>query len=265
MEITDSRIDGGKSFDWGRTSQDYAKYRDIYPQEFYDRIIAAGLCRNGQRVLDVGTGTGVLPRNLYRYGAEWTASDISPEQIAQARRLSKEAGMEIDYLVAPTEKLGFADDSFDVITACQCFWYFDHARVMPMFSRMLRPEGRLLILYMAWLPYEDEIAGASEEIALKYNPEWSGAGETMHPIDIPEPAYACFELIHSEEYLLSVPFTRESWHGRMRACRGVGASLAPQELADWEKEHWDMLSKRAPESFEIKHYAAMAILGNKKG
>lgn len=27
-------IDKGNSFDWGKTSRDYAKYRDIYPVEF---------------------------------------------------------------------------------------------------------------------------------------------------------------------------------------------------------------------------------------
>lgn len=32
MKISD--IDGGKSFDWGKTSEDYAKYRDIYPDFF---------------------------------------------------------------------------------------------------------------------------------------------------------------------------------------------------------------------------------------
>ena len=31
MVITDDRIDAGKAFDWGRTSEKYAKYRDIYP------------------------------------------------------------------------------------------------------------------------------------------------------------------------------------------------------------------------------------------
>ena len=29
MEITDNRIDAGKAFDWGKTSEEYAKYRDI--------------------------------------------------------------------------------------------------------------------------------------------------------------------------------------------------------------------------------------------
>ena len=84
MKLSDKSIDNGKPFDWGRTSADYAKYRDIYPQAFYDKIIGRGLCVCGQAVLDVGTGTGVLPRNLYRYGARWTAADISAEQIKQA-------------------------------------------------------------------------------------------------------------------------------------------------------------------------------------
>ena len=72
MLITDSRIDSGKAFDWGRTSGDYAKYRDIYPDMFYKKIVDRGLCVEGQEVLDLGTGTGVLPRNMYRYGAHWT-------------------------------------------------------------------------------------------------------------------------------------------------------------------------------------------------
>lgn len=67
--MKNSYIDGGKTFDWGRTSADYAKYRDIYPEQFYKKIVARGLCVEGQRVLDLGTGTGVLPRNMYKYGA----------------------------------------------------------------------------------------------------------------------------------------------------------------------------------------------------
>lgn len=40
MNITDKNIDGGRPFDWGRMSARYAKYRDIYPPEFYEKIIA---------------------------------------------------------------------------------------------------------------------------------------------------------------------------------------------------------------------------------
>ena len=243
MEITDNRIDAGKAFDWGRTSEEYAKYRD-----------------EGQNVLDIGTGTGVLPRNMYRYGARWTGTDISPEQIEQAQTLSAEAGMIIDYKAVSTEEIDFPAGSFDVITACQCFWYFDHERVMPKLAELLKPNGKLLILYMAWLPYEDRIASASEELVLKYSPKWSGAGETRHPIWIPDVAYEYFDLEDHEEYDLMVPFTKESWHGRMKACRGVGASLSAEELRQWDVEHRLLLDEIAPEEFEVLHYAALAVL-----
>ena len=52
MEIKDDRIDSGKAFDWGKTSREYAKYRDIYPEEFYKKIVDRSLCINGQRVLE---------------------------------------------------------------------------------------------------------------------------------------------------------------------------------------------------------------------
>ena len=104
MEIKDKRIDAGKAFDWGRTSEAYAKYRDIYPDLFYKKIVDRGLCTEGQKVLDIGTGTGVLPRNLYRYGADWTGTDISPEQIGQARILADAAGMKIDFQTVSAEE-----------------------------------------------------------------------------------------------------------------------------------------------------------------
>ena len=263
MEIRDSRIDSGKAFDWGRTSEDYAKYRDIYPEEFYKKIVERGLCLEGQNVLDLGTGTGVLPRNMYRYGAHWTGTDISPEQIEQARNLADAAGMKISFQAVPAEKTDFPDGNFDVITACQCFWYFDHEKVIPKLYDLLKPDGRLLILYMAWLPYEDPIAGKSEELVLRYNPDWSGAGETRHPIWIPDVTYKYFETEDHEEYDLRVHFTKNTWHGRMKACRGVGASLSENELQKWDAEHRKLLDEIAPEEFDVLHYAALAVLRKK--
>ena len=262
MIIKNRGIDGGKGFDWGRVSAEYAKFRDIYPPEFYQKILDLGLCRDGQKILDIGTGTGVLPRNLYSHGGKWVGTDISEAQIFQAKRLS--VGMDIDYYTLPAEALDFPSESFDVITACQCFWYFDHEKVMPKLHRMLKPGGKLLILYMAWLPFEDKIAGESENLVLKYSPAWSGAGETVHPISIPAVYGQKFDIVHHEEYLLNVHFSRESWNGRMKACRGVGASLSEDEIQAWESEHLKMLSETAPKEFDVKHYAALAELQVRK-
>ncbi len=258
MGIIDSRIDGGKEFDWGRTSVDYAKFRDIYPEEFYNSIAEHGLCVKGQNVLDLGTGTGVLPRNMQKFGAKWTGTDISENQIEQARILSE--GMDINYVVSSAEDLHFPDGTFDVITACQCFWYFDHERILPNLCKMLKPGGRILVMYMAWLPFEDKIAGESERLVLKYSPQWSGAGETVHPIEIPKCYFTRFELVCHEENLCDIPFTRESWNGRIKACRGVGASLSEAEIVQFEREHLEMLNKIAPEEFSVKHYSAYTEL-----
>ena len=129
-----SHIDNGREFDWGLASEDYAKYRDIYPDVFYQKIADLGLCVSGQRVLDLGTGTGVLPRNMYRFGGKFVGVDISPRQIEQAVKLSKEAGLDIDYAVASAETFEFPDKTFDVVTACQCFMYFDKKTPCPGYA-----------------------------------------------------------------------------------------------------------------------------------
>ena len=165
--------------------------------------------------------------------------------------------------MSATEDLRFPDGTFDVITACQCFWYFNHEKTALNFHKMLKNGGRILVLYMAWLPFEDKIAGASENLVLKYSPNWSGARETIHPIQIPKIYNEYFELVRHEEFPLKVHFTRETWNGRLKACRGIGASLSKEEIAEWESEHKKLLEKIAPEEFDVLHYAAIAELKKK--
>ena len=108
-----SYIDSGNEFDFGRTSDNYAKYRDIYPQSMYEKLIAFGIGKRGQRILDLGSGTAILPVNMYHTGAEFTATDISENQIAYGRKNASDRGMEnIDFRVCSAEDTGFEDNSF---------------------------------------------------------------------------------------------------------------------------------------------------------
>jgi SAM-dependent methyltransferase len=255
--ISNDAIDGGRAFDWGRVSGDYARYRDIYPEAFYQRILELELCVAGQRVLDLGTGTGVLPRNLYRFGAQFTGADISANQIAEARRLSQEADLSIDYVVASAETIEFPPSSFDVITACQCFLYFDQPVVLPKIHQMLADNGRFVVLWMVWLPDEDPIAYASEQLVLKYNPAWTGARMQRAESITPDWAAPLFTPEHVLAYDVQVPFTRETWHGRIKACRGLGASsLSDNEIAAFEADHRALL-QNYPETFEILHQVTL--------
>lgn len=261
--ISDDRIDHGKSFDWGRTSADYAKYRDIYPQEFYQKIHALGLCTKDQAVLDLGTGTGVIPRNMHRYGAHFVGTDISDNQIQQAKLLANSANMNIEFLTCSTEQLEFPPSSFDVITACQCFFYFNHEVLAPKAHKILKDHGKLAVMYMAWLPFEDEIARASEELVLKYNSEWSGKEETRHEIHIPGDYNEFFSLKYSTIFDVKIPFDRAGWNGRIKACRGIGASLSQAEIEQFDWEHQKLLKDHFNEQFDILHYCAISILQKK--
>ncbi len=263
MEIKNKKIDHGQAFDWGKASKDYAKYRDIYPKAFYEKLAELSLGIAGQEALDLGTGTGVIPRNMYHYGAKWTGTDISENQITYAQKLSREAGMDIQYLVTPAEQINFPEKTFDVITACQCFMYFDQDVLLPKIHRMLKDNGHFAILFMAWLPEESEIAAKSEELVLKYNPSWSGGHMTRYQLDTPPWCGNCFVPENKLTFDLPVTFTRESWHGRIKACRGIGASpLTEEEISAWEEEHMAYL-QTVPEAFDILHY--VTILNLKRG
>ena len=123
-------VDDGQKFDFGRTSKAYGKYRDIYPQSLYKRMLGLGIGKAGSHWLDLGTGSGVIPRAMAKYGARIVATDISENQIREAKELS--ANMDnIEYKVVSAEEINYPSGSFDAITACQCFWYFDPAVVVP--------------------------------------------------------------------------------------------------------------------------------------
>ena len=134
-------VDGGSAFDFGKTSEMYAQFRDIYPPELYEKLYALGVGKSGTRWLDLGTGTGVLPLNLYMYGAEITGTDVSAPQIEAAKALAQKRGADVRFLTSPAESLPFPDGSFDCVTAAQCFWYFDRERVVREIRRVLKPGG----------------------------------------------------------------------------------------------------------------------------
>lgn len=50
MKMQFSDVDGGKAFNWGETSAEYAQYRDIYPASFYERAFCRARCTRTGRI-----------------------------------------------------------------------------------------------------------------------------------------------------------------------------------------------------------------------
>jgi ubiquinone/menaquinone biosynthesis C-methylase UbiE len=253
-------IDNGKDFDFGNTSLDYSKYRDIYPNSLYVYLYEHGIGKKNQTILDLGTGTGVLPRAMYTYGAKYTGVDISEAQIKQAIKLSKEQNTDIEYKICSAESTGLESNGFDVITAAQCFMYFDKNKILPEIKRLLKSDGKFVKIWMAWLPYENKIAEETEKIVLKYNPLWTGYGYKGDEND-KTPAWSkeFFEQENEILYKENIRFTYETWIGRIRACRGVSAALPEEIVKRFNAEHFEKIKGITKEPFEIPHEIRIEI------
>lgn len=245
--------DGNRQIDWGRTSGDYAQWRPDYPAEFYDRLAVTGVGLPGQRILDLGTGVGFLALNFARRGANVTGVDIAAGQVEQARETAAVNGLTIDFRVADATETGLPDSRFDVITASQAWLYFDQARAISEVHRLLSPEGVLMVSHFCWLPRLDEVARRSEQLVQEFNPEWTAADWAGEIPEIPVWAVGRFKKTDGFVFDTRVPFTHESWRGRFRACRGVGASLTPDEVDRFDEAHAELLRRTVPEAFTVLH------------
>jgi len=246
-------IDGGNPIDWGKTSKDYSVWRPNYPDRFFDALDAFGVGLTGQRILDMGTGVGFLALRFAQQGCDVAGVDIAEGQILEARNRAQSLGLSADFRVAPAEDTGLDAASFDAITSSQSWLYFDKDRAIKEVKRLLKPDGILCITHFSWLPREDAIARASEHLVLKYNPKWTGADWAGEVPFVPKWATGQFRLRAMFVFDAAMPFTRESWRGRVRACRGVGATLAPEQIEAFDREHEKLLKNIAPDLFTISH------------
>lgn len=252
-------IDNAREFDWGKTSEDYAAYRAGYPEAFYEVLAALGIGTPGQRILDLGTGTGVLARAFAKRGAVVNGVDIAANQIAAAQALAAQEGLDIAFQVCAAEAITFPDASFEVISAGQSWLYLDEAVMIPKVLRLLTPDGSLVLTHLLWLPHKDGIAQQTEALVLQHNPDWKSAGYrgTMPPVLAWARDHFDLRTFHVMETPLE--FTREAWQGRIRACRGIGASLSAAEVERFDADHRALLETIAPETFTVLHQMTIHV------
>ena len=232
------------AYNFGLTAEDYTKHRAGFPDEFFNRVFNEGIVRKGDSLVDLGTGTGTLSRGFAMRGCKVVGVDISAQLLEQARELSERQQLDIEFRFAKAEETGLPDESFDVVSAGQCWHWFDRPRAGAEVMRLLKPGGVVLIAHFDWLPLDGNVVDLTEKLIQKYNPAWYerfGNKAGVYPDWYRDLGEAGFENIVSFSFDMDVPYTADGWRGRIRASSGVGASLPDEEVGRFDAEFKTLL------------------------
>ena len=143
---------------WTKSNAEYTdrRARDAWSEE----DIAWGMCRAreadvhalpdlvGKDVVELGCGTGYFGAWLKRRGARRVVGvDVTPAQLATARRVNEELGLGLEFVEANAEATGLPDQSFDLaVSEYGASIWCDPYKWVPEAARLLRPAGELVFL-----------------------------------------------------------------------------------------------------------------------
>lgn len=243
--------------DFGKTATDYFLYRPPLPAEYYDRLAQHGIGLPGQQVVDLGCGTGMVAAELARRGCHVTGVDYSAQMIAEAQRRYGAGGLM--FIAAPAEATTLPDACCDALVASTCWHYFDHRAALAEARRIVRPGGKLAATWFYWLPVPGSVAAATEQLVLRYNPQWRFAGDLGVSGSMATQFTSDLGALETYSFDRPVSFTHEAWRLRLRSCGGVGVALDAAQLAAFEADLAALLSGW-PEPLTVLH-RVFAIVG----
>ncbi len=244
----------GRRIDFGRTAVDYERYRPGFPPSFFDTLMDRGWIAAGERAVDLGTGTGSVALGLAERHLDVTGVDISPELLVVATEAAVDRGLSAQFREARAESTGLPSSSYDLVTAGQCWWWFDGAAVIEEAHRILRPGGRVIICDFSYLVLAGNVAESTEALILEYNPRWPKAGwRGIHPEQVEALDRGGLTDVESFSYVTNVAFTHESWRGRIRTCNGVGSALEDREVESFDAALADLLAGEFPGDLAVPH------------
>lgn len=145
----------------------YAKYRPSYPKEAIDYLYDAAGLRADSLIADIGAGTGIFSKLLLERGSRVIA--VEPND---AMRMAAEQalGFHPNFRAVPgsAESTGLPDHSADLVVCAQSFHWFDREAAKREFRRILRPGGRVFIIWYTRVTEGNPAVEAYERLLQTY-------------------------------------------------------------------------------------------------
>ena len=249
---------------FGATAQDYARYRAGFPDSLFDRLVKYGIGLAGQNILDLGTGTGSLARGFARRGCQVIGLDPAEPLLAMAQEIDRAEGVQVEYRIGRAEDTGLPGGSFDIVAAGQCWHWFNRLPAAMEAARLLRPGGQILITHFDWIPLPGNMVRATEELIERHNPDWRmGGGLGLYPEWLRDLGKANYRFIETFSYDLDVPYTPEAWRGRIRASAGVGGTLPPAVVEQFDTELAAVLAQNYPAAVLQVPHRVFAVIAQR--
>ncbi|MCC2685378.1 MAG: methyltransferase protein [Paenibacillaceae bacterium] len=150
---------------------DYVKYRPSYPEDALDYLFGEVGLRPGSLVADIGAGTGIFSKLLLARGSRVIA--VEPNE-AMRSAADEMLGSEPNYrsVDGSAEATGLADSSVDFIVCAQSFHWFDQVATKVEFKRILRPGGKVVLIWNSRVPSGTPFLEGYEQLLHKYGEDY---------------------------------------------------------------------------------------------
>lgn len=206
---------------FGNRVDDYARWRPGYPAELAPWLMRQCRLQPGDRVADIGYGTGLFTRELLRQGLRVQGVEPNAPMRAAGERFLADFAPLFSSHDGTAEATGLEDHSVSLVTAAQAFHWFRPQPARAEFARILAPGGQAALVWNVRREDTPFLRGY-EALLRAHAPEYAASGVPAQAnLDVIRPFFAPAGFVeHSIPY--AQHFDREGLRGRL-----LSSSYAP--------------------------------------